>query len=139
MRERIYLAARFSRRHELKPFAEALSAAGHQVTSRWLDSDEHHLELTGQRSSDGAAAAIRDLEDVRDATVCIAFTEPADGRQGRGGRHVELGAAITLGLRLIVVGEPEHIFHLLPQVELVATPQEALATLSQTHPRALAA
>jgi hypothetical protein len=58
-----------------------------------------------------------DFDDVREADVCIAFTEPADGPQGRGGRHTELGIALALGQRVIIVGPREHVFHCLPDVE----------------------
>jgi len=130
MSEKVYLAGRFSRRDEFKTLADEIVAAGHQVTSRWLYSDDHHLELD-RAQLPAAAAAIRDLEDVRAATVCIAFTEEPEGPQGRGGRHVELGAALALGMRVIVVGEPEHIFHLLPDVVQVGSAEAALAALGQ--------
>lgn len=131
MRERVYVAGRFSRRHEFRRFADALTTAGHSITSRWLYSEDHHLELGGTPSP-AATAAARDLEDVRAATVCVAFTERSGRRQGRGGRHVELGVALALGLRLIVVGDPEHIFHLLPEVERVATAEAALAAIGSS-------
>jgi nucleoside 2-deoxyribosyltransferase len=129
MRERIYIAGRFSRRYEFRRLAEDLEAAGHEITCRWLYSDDHHAQLQGSQPR-AARAAERDLEDVRAATVCIAFTEGPDGKQGRGGRHVEVGAAIALGLRVIVVGNPEHIFHLLPEVEQVDTVDAAIASLT---------
>jgi hypothetical protein len=130
MSEKVYLAGRFSRRHEFKQIADQITAAGHRVTSRWLDSDEHHLELdSGQLPA--VAAAVRDLDDVRAATVCIAFTEEPGGPQGRGGRHVELGAALALGMQVIVVGDPEHIFHLLPGVRQVDSAEAALAALGE--------
>jgi hypothetical protein len=130
MSEKVYLAGRFSRRHEFKALADAITAAGHEVTSRWLYSDDHHLELdSGQLPA--VAAAARDLDDVRAATVCVAFTEDPESPQGRGGRHVELGAAIAFGLRVIVVGDPEHIFHLLPEVERVDSTEAVLAALGE--------
>lgn len=128
MKERVYLAGRFSRRDEFKRLADAITAAGHEVTSRWLYSNDHHLKLDRGHLS-AVAAAARDLEDVRAATVCIAFTEEPAGPQGRGGRHVELGAALALGMRVIVVGDPEHIFHLLPGVLQVGSDDDALAAL----------
>lgn len=128
MSERIYIAGRFSRRHEFKRLAEALTANGHAVTSRWLYSEDHHADL-GENPRGAALAAVEDLEDVRGATVCIAFTEEPGARQGRGGRHVEVGAALALGIRLIVVGSPEHIFHVMPDATHVATAEEALAVL----------
>ena len=56
-----------------------------------------------------------DQEDVLAADALVCFTEPP-GDGGSGGRHVELGMALALGRRVIVVGRREHIFHHLPEV-----------------------
>jgi hypothetical protein len=130
MSERVYLAARFGRRHELRQLAQALIADGHDVVSRWLKSENLHWDLVDVDDL-ASVAAMRDFEDVRAATVCVAFTEESGARQGRGGRHVEFGVAAALGLRLILVGRPEHIFHLLPQVERVEDGEGALAILAR--------
>jgi hypothetical protein len=114
---RVYFAARYSRRAELRSCAADVRAAGGIVTSRWLDTDEP-LEDIRAHPDLVAAAAQRDLQDVGAANVCVSFTEGARARNGgRGGRHVELGVALALGQRLIVVGPPEHVFHCLPGVE----------------------
>jgi hypothetical protein len=42
---------------------------------------------------------------------------------GRGGRHVEFGAAVATGKRLIVVGHRENLFHHLPGVEFFDGPK----------------
>ena len=61
----------------------------------------------------GLFAAV-DYEDVAAAHVLIAFTSrPADG-PSRGGRHVELGLALGMGKRVIIVGPFENVFHRLP-------------------------
>lgn len=112
---RIYLAARFARREELREIAEELAKAGARVTSRWLDeSPLRDWELGNARA---ATLAEMDFGDLRSADVCIAFTEGGEGPSGRGGRHAELGIALALNLRVIVVGPREHVFHCLPAVE----------------------
>lgn len=63
--------------------------------------------------------ASMDFEDLARSDMCIAFTE-AEGARGRGGRHTELGIALGLGLRVILVGPREHVFHCLPGVEQYA-------------------
>ena len=58
-----------------------------------------------------------DLEDVRAADLCLAFTESADtSDRGRGGRHTEFGIALGLGRSVAIVGPVEHVFHRLPGV-----------------------
>jgi hypothetical protein len=127
---KVYFAARYSRRGELRRCAEDVRAAGGIVTSRWLDTEEP-LDDLAQHEDDGGAAADRDLQDVCAADVCVSFTEGARARHsGRGGRHVELGVALALGQRLVVVGPPEHVFHCLPGVERFERWSEALEVLS---------
>ena len=119
---RIYLAARYSRNAEMRGVRDVLEALGHKVTSRWIE------DLGGkygkgsftpdQLNGDPAYCADiarRDLEDVADADTMISFTEAGGG--GKGGRHVELGLALGLGLRLVLVGPREHVFHTLPDIE----------------------
>lgn len=59
-------------------------------------------------------AASRNLADLRTADMCIAFAPPV-GRQdeGRGGRHVEFGVALTWEIPVMLVGPHEHLFHAL--------------------------
>jgi hypothetical protein len=119
---KIYLAARYSRRDEMRAVADQLRQFGHEVTSRWLETEWVN------RPDSGAAAppeyreqyAVIDMEDVRASHCVISFTEaPGDG--SRGGRHVEFGLAVAWGRRLVVVGFRENLFHHLPGVEFYPT------------------
>jgi hypothetical protein len=62
---------------------------------------------------------------VNGADVVINFTEPPRSKANRGGRHVEYGIALAKGLRVIVVGYRENIFHWLPMVEFCETWEDA--------------
>lgn len=121
---KVYLAARYSRHDEMQGVRDVLSAAfGIEVTSRWIDC---HTDVVGDFTSSFtpeflaehpekcAPLGQHDIDDLLAADTCISFTS---GGGGKGGRHVEFGVALALGLRLIVVGPREHIFHTLPQVE----------------------
>jgi hypothetical protein len=128
--KRIYLAARFARRDQLTAVARELEAAGAELTSRWLTTTPGPLagdEL--DPNSLGGQMALMDLDDVQAADVCIAFTESPGGAQGRGGRHTELGIAIALGRRIILVGPREHVFHCLPDIEQFDTWDDARGAL----------
>lgn len=111
---RIYLAARYSRVVEMRRVRDTLQAMGHTVTSRWIDDpgvyDAGRLESDLEGCGAFAAAA---LADVAASDTLILFT----GGGGKGGRHFEFGYAFRLGLRLVVAGPREHVFHALPQVE----------------------
>lgn len=118
----VYLCARYSRRDELRGVREVLIGLGHKVTSRWLDTEWNETEREGEVYSSAAPPerraefAVKDMEDIADSCTLIAFTEsPRSG--GRGGRHVEFGAALALGLRVIVVGPAENLFHHHPTIE----------------------
>jgi len=47
----------------------------------------------------------------------------------RGGRHVEFGLALAQGKHLILVGQPENVFHHLPQVRVIPEVGERCADL----------
>lgn len=117
---KIYLCARYSRRDEMRVVRAELQRLGHEITSRWLDT-----EWEGKDDSGSSAApaeyreqhALEDVEDVAAADCLIAFTEPPRSG-GRGGRHVEFGIALALGKQLIVIGWRENIFHHHPRVKV---------------------
>jgi hypothetical protein len=111
---KVYLAARYSRVAEMHGVRGTLQAMGHTVTSRWIDDPGVYDEARLESDPEGSAAfAAEALADICAADTLISFT----GGGGKGGRHVEFGYAFRMGLRLVVAGPREHVFHALPQVE----------------------
>ncbi len=114
---KIYLASRYSRREELCGYREILQAAGHVVTSRWLNG-KHQITDDGQPIGDAGEALVEgdsgsqsakaakmrrefaneDMKDVCECDVIICFTESPRSTASRGGRHVELGIVIGLNI-----------------------------------------
>lgn len=121
---RIYLAARYDQHGLMLVYAGKLESAGHQVTSRWIRQatgdmpDGCTVELMNQRPSECAPHAQTDMDDIRRSNVLVCFTE---WPSSTGGRHVEFGYALALGIRIVIVGPREHIFHTIPQVEHYST------------------
>lgn len=124
MSARIYLAARYSRREELLHYGNQLMRMGFEVVSTWIDG---HHEVPGRVVDDGERYHAEDIEirgwatedllDVLAADCVISFTEPEGAaRQGRGGRHVELGIGLGKGAVCVIVGPREHVFHYLEGV-----------------------
>ena len=123
---RVYLAAPYAARDALRPLADELSIIGMEVTSRWLTED-HDLKTAGGAATSIDAETVRqhchhDFADIDKAGVLVLFTAaaareligddaPGADRLHSGGRHVETGYAIAKGKRVIVIGEPECIFH----------------------------
>lgn len=126
---RIYIAARFSRRPEANRLAHVLQAAGHHITSRWVRPDCDHVLPTGlsARAADAERErfALEDLQDLNDSNWVISLQEEPRSND-RGGRHVELGYAIALGMRITIVGPRETVFHHLPDIEHYPTMAEFL-------------
>jgi hypothetical protein len=116
----VYLASRFERQAELKELACLMWAAGgYVITSRWLDHDGGLSVGPGKDSVTAAAWAQKDLDDVTLADTLVLFTDT--NPVSRGGSNVELGYALALGKRCIVVGPRVNVFHYGAGVEWVPT------------------
>jgi nucleoside 2-deoxyribosyltransferase len=123
---KIYLAARFGRRDELREIARTLRRMGYTVMSSWLEQEEDAIE-----SPDSPHLAGLDLREIGESDVFVAFTDhPGTPGAERGGRHVEFGAAAALGKGIIICGPVEHIFHRLPSVVRVGSVMRLLDHLA---------
>jgi hypothetical protein len=130
---KIFLSGRYSRRDRLRALRAQLRLMGHEVTSRWLDTAWEGGDGSGSSAAPAECRsrhALEDLEDVARADCLVAFTEPP-GAGGRGGRHVEFGAALALGKRVVVVGFRENLFCHHPAVEFFDGWAEARAALGR--------
>jgi hypothetical protein len=126
---KVYIAARYGRRAEMLGLAGLIERRGHTVTSRWIlgEHEDKDDSATFEMMSTWAA---EDIADIKAADVLLAITEePGAAVGGRGGRHVELGVALALGLTVLVVGPAEHIFHIAPGVEAFSSTGDALDVL----------
>lgn len=112
--DRVYVAARFERQAEARAFAAELMRAGYEVTSRWL----YAAGLALGDPDEAAAAAMKDVADLKAADAYILL---ADEELGRGGKDFEAGVMWAMGRRVTVIGPPAHVFHFLPGVRRYAT------------------
>jgi hypothetical protein len=114
---KVYLAAQYPRRNEMRQAASILRFNGIEVTSRWL---EEIAPLTSQlhdaSASENSNGAITDKEDIERADAVVRFSESPTLGLPRGAHHTEFGLAMGLGKKLIVIGGPENIFDYLPNV-----------------------
>ena len=135
----IYIAGRYDRREELAEKAQQLRDMGYTVDCRWL-LGTHQLHEGAEKidvdhhpehgvSMLAAPFAQDDYEDLKKTDTIVFFSEPPDSHSKRGGRHVEFGMALAWGLRLIVIGQRENVFHCLPQVERYDTWEEFIDKL----------
>jgi hypothetical protein len=127
---KVYLAAQYGRKEELKAYRDMFQERGYEVTSRWLDETgkDYNSALRDHSiaDTDRAFHADRDENDISDSDYFIQFTEEPYGKKypGTGGRHYETGLARAWGLRLFIVGWRENIFHDLPQFTYCADLEE---------------
>ena len=109
---KLYLAAKFGQKNEMRSMRDFLVSDGHEVTSRWIDVE--HEEDASHTVTDAMRIeyAAMDVADVLAADALIAFAGPRSEPSIGGGRHVEFGIALQAGRDIIVVGPiGEHIFH----------------------------
>lgn len=107
---KIYIAAPFALRGQAAEIAQHLGALGHRVTSRWITDDSETI---------GDEWARKDLADVAEANLLLAFNPMEWKNIGTGGRHVELGYALALGKQVVIFGVRSNIFHHLSDVRVI--------------------
>ncbi len=111
---KVYLAARYSRRDELREYRKTLEEAGIEITSRWLDEKEPLDSQMGQHSDAFyVETATIDIKDIDRAEVVLFFAEDPLVGWPRGGRHVEFGYALGTRKSIAVIGPKENVFHYL--------------------------
>ena len=116
----VYITAPYPCRDRAVEAMNILEGWGCAVTSRWLKQDD---ELTEKY-------ALEDLADVAAADVLFVINPEGWENSGTGGRHVELGYALALGKRIVLLGARSNIFHYISSITVVSTMEEALMILS---------
>lgn len=125
---KIYVAASFTKQKtEAAEVAATLRAVGHVITSRWLEVEPEY------DTSDMSRHALMDEADVRVADVIVCLTGDT---ASRGGRHTEVGIAIALNKRVILIGPREQVFHWHPLVEVVQALGQLTLSLRLTEKEA---
>lgn len=124
---KIYLAARYSRKQEMMRLAETLRENAIEVTSSWLDEPFAPDTLLNEVSPRlNMEYALTDLRDIDRADTVLFFSEDPLVGTPRGGRHVEFGYAVAKGKRVVVIGQPENVFHYLPAIIMYQSVQQFL-------------
>ena len=129
---KVYIAAHYSKKEEVKQAVRDLDDLGIEVTSTWHnEKDNPHSHLTDNGRQTNQYRAIRDLAELKAATHLVFFSIGLKKCFTRGGHCYENGAGDILGLKTIVVGERQHIFHHLPGYRIVPTWEKAMVWLKK--------
>ncbi len=108
---KIYIGASFPKIAKASSLANALRNS-HEITSIWHDADAKYDPANSSR-------AVRDLHQVQQAELVIIYI--GDSSSG-GGRHCELGIAIGLNKKIILIGEYDNcVFERLPWISRSTT------------------
>ena len=138
----VYLAGPYAARDLLGQYARELEQIGYRVGTRWLSEDHSITPATegpalALADEQAASHAHDDLIDVGKADILIAFTAAAvlpeydrATRGTSGGRHIETGYALALKKPVVLVGQPENVFHRMPRVTRCADWHGALIEMS---------
>ena len=114
---KVYLAAQYPRREEMRKVAEILGANNIEVISRWIEEKlPLNIQLNDVPASESLNFAQTDAEDIRKADTLVLFSEDPLIGLPRGTHHTEFGFAMGLSKRVIVIGGYENVFHYLPEV-----------------------
>jgi len=130
----VYIAGQYARKLEFREYAAQCRQQGITVGARWLDESEAPtIGLNDNSDEKLAHYGQRDYQDIQDCDIFVFFAEPNTNQPPRGGRHVEFGMAVQLRRPIVVIGQPENIFHYLPwlDVEFFDNWNSALAYLVQ--------
>ncbi len=119
---KIYVAASYPRKKDAIAISDRLEALGHTMMSRWKWEDEGYTSDFGRRETQQeqydrlSAAAIRDLEDLKNSEIVVCLTD-GENQLTHGGRHSELGIMLYETKRVIIIGPREQVFHYHPDVK----------------------
>jgi hypothetical protein len=119
---RVYLSARFERQNEMQLYSEQLRAEGIEVLSAWTEIDSPSSNnFNGIGTQRRALFAMMNLQQLVGSHVLVVFSDAGGKADRLGEKHVDLGVALALGKRLLLVGAAENSYHDLPDVEQFAT------------------
>lgn len=129
----VYLAGPYDARPMIASHAAALRVVGLTVRAEWLDGTHDYPDppddpaaAAAVRAAHEQCCALLDLADIDHADLLIAFTAASVMSSGTsGGRHVETGYALGHGIPVVVVGEPENVFHHHPEVHIADSWEDA--------------
>ncbi len=120
---RLYLAAAWTRKKEIREVAEELNKLCPEflfVHSRWLEEQGEAYGGT-KGTSTATERAQTDIDDVAAADMLVRFTDDltsefVPSRLASGARMFEMGYAYALGKEIVVVGGVQPIFDHLPRI-----------------------
>lgn len=114
---KIYVACHS--REEAQTAADQLRYLGHDIVSTWHSKE--FLPTEQHTPEERVTIAVEDEFDIRRADALLLISGPD---RYPGGKFVETGIALGLGLRVFVLGRRENMLLWLPQITLIQSTSE---------------
>lgn len=105
----IYVAAHSQA--EARKVADILAQAGHEITSTWLQEDMEKDESLVP--DERASIAIKDLTEIKHSDALVMLAAPY---RVPGGKFVELGFALGIGIHVHLIGHRENMLMWHPSI-----------------------
>ena len=123
----VYLASHYSRKEEIRAAVKDCESLGIKLTSTW---HKERRSPTGSMKDDSETflrvTAKRDFRELKSASCLVLFSLDGDTLFTRGGHCVELGMALSLRKRIVLVGPRQNVFCYLPGIKKFKTWEKAL-------------
>ena len=114
---KLYLAAGFSRKHEMQDKSSKLERLGYEVISSWPWEEIAPTTTLAECTTEHLLKHGRiDIKEIENCDALLLFTQDPSIPFCRGGRMHEAGYAHALGKHVVVIGPRENIFHYLPEI-----------------------
>lgn len=118
----VYLAAHFSRKNEVRAAAKELKELGIDVVSTWhREKIASNSVMHANNARTWRKNALSDLNELCDCTHFVLFSMGPHKKFSRGSHCWEAGFASARGVKCLVVGERQVIFHYLPGEKICKT------------------
>lgn len=108
----VYVAGKYTAKERLKGERERMRAMGFKVDSLWMDQPEEGYTFNGRTEGERWKRAYdearRDVENLQFVDAMVIDTQD---ESTTGGREVELGIALSRGIKVVVIGPVRNIFH----------------------------
>ena len=105
-----YIAASFARRTEAMDCAHQLHRMGIDVVSTWHVGEHDGTPESHLLHDEQATIAANDWDDLERASLLIVLGDAPGCYEGHGGKFVELGIALAMGITVIVVSFRESVY-----------------------------
>lgn len=125
---KVYVASHYAEKELSKELRAQVIAAGHECTSKWLDET---WEKDPEDHETRQKLALMDLENVLGSDVMLLRNPVESHRKGTGGRRVEFGFAVGIGMPILILGKTENIFDDLPRVTICEDMKAVFAKLEE--------